>query len=43
MIQQNLEEKAIFKDIPGYEGLYTVSNMGDVKSLIIVDQVRRGC
>ncbi|MFZ2486938.1 MAG: HNH endonuclease [Anaerolineae bacterium] len=33
MIQQNLEEKAIFKDIPGYEGLYTVSNMGDVKSL----------
>ena len=28
----------IFKDIPGYEGLYQVSNYGKVKSL-----VRRGC
>jgi hypothetical protein len=27
-------EKEIFKDIPGYEGIYQVSNMGNVKSLI---------
>ena len=26
-------EKEIFKDIPGYEGLYQVSNIGGVKSL----------
>ena len=25
--------KEIFKDIPGYEGLYQVSNLGNVKSL----------
>ncbi len=25
--------KEIFKDVPGYEGLYQVSNMGNVKSL----------
>ena len=23
----------IFKDVPGYEGLYQVSNLGNVKSL----------
>jgi hypothetical protein len=26
-------DKEIFKDIPGYEGLYQVSNLGNVKSL----------
>ncbi len=25
--------KAVWKDIPGYEGLYQVSNLGRVKSL----------
>lgn len=28
-----MEEIEEFKDIPGYEGLYQVSNMGKVKSL----------
>lgn len=31
MLQKNYEE--IWKDIPGYEGLYQVSNLGRVKSL----------
>jgi len=26
-------KKEIFKDIPGYEGLYQVSNLGRIKSL----------
>jgi hypothetical protein len=26
-------QKEVFKDIPGYEGLYQVSNLGNVKSL----------
>lgn len=26
-------EKEIWKDIPGYEGLYQVSNMGRVKNI----------
>lgn len=26
-------QKEIFKDVPGYEGIYQVSNMGNVKSL----------
>lgn len=28
-----MEEKEIWKDIEGYEGLYKISNMGNVKSL----------
>ena len=28
-----MEEKEIWKDIEGYEGLYQISNMGNVKSL----------
>lgn len=28
-----MEEVEIFKDIPGYEGLYQISNLGNVKSL----------
>lgn len=27
------EHQLIWKDIPGYEGLYQVSNLGEVKSL----------
>ena len=28
-----IQEKEVWKDVPGYEGLYQVSNMGRVKSL----------
>lgn len=31
---ENMENIEIFNDIPGYEGLYQVSNLGRVKSLI---------
>ena len=31
VINKNMEE---FRDIPGYEGLYQVSNLGNVKSLL---------
>ena len=27
------QQEEIWKDIPGYEGLYKVSNLGNVKSL----------
>ena len=30
--RKNMQEE-IFKDIPGYEGLYQISNLGRVKSL----------
>jgi len=40
-----LEEKEIWKDIPGYEGLYQVSNFGRVRSLdryiVISDKKKR--
>lgn len=36
----------IFKDIPGYEGIYTVSNLGNVRSVrrnkLLTLQLRRG-
>lgn len=44
-------KKEIFKDIPGYEGLYQVSNLGRIKSLynykrdgnnILVPKIKRG-
>ena len=28
-----MEQQEIWKDIPGYEGLYQVSNLGRIKSL----------
>lgn len=31
--QGNAEQEEVWKDIPGYEGLYQVSNLGRVKSL----------
>ena len=37
-------ENEIFKDIPGFEGYYQVSNLGNVKSLerIAIRQPARG-
>ena len=34
-------EKEIWKSVPGYEGLYEVSNLGRVRSLTIVDSIGR--
>lgn len=36
-------QKEIFKDIPGYEGLYQVSNLGNVKSLSRKICSNQGC
>jgi len=36
------ENKEIFKDIPGYEGLYQVSNIGNVKALQVKKLRGRG-
>ena len=33
MVYVASEHQEIWKDIPGYEGLYQVSNLGEVKSL----------
>jgi len=33
--------KEIYKDIPNYEGLYQVSNLGNVKSLARIDSIGR--
>ena len=35
-------EKEIFKDIPNYEGLYQVSNLGNVKSLERIVNAKNG-
>jgi hypothetical protein len=41
-----MKSKEIFKDIPGYEGVYQVSNLGNVKSLnreiILKEQYTKG-
>lgn len=35
MNEKKLNNKEVWKDIKGYEGLYQVSNLGNVKSLRI--------
>ena len=36
-----MNNKEVFKDIPGFEGLYQVSNYGNVKSLQRLDRMNR--
>jgi hypothetical protein len=37
-----LNEKEVWKDIEGYEGLYCISNYGRLKSLPRIIQLRNG-
>ena len=34
-------KEEIWKDIPGYEGLYKVSNLGNVKSLERIEEIKK--